>query len=278
MTDAVYQGQAHDPLTSAHRARRFGWWYFAEHYLRQMRRYGWPLLLSDIGQPLLYLIAMGIGLGALVDANAGTVEGVSYLVFVAPALLVSISVQSSATEMTYPVMAGFKWQRFYYAPAGGPLAPWQIALGHTIAVSFRFALQAVITTTLMWTFAYPLAATWPLLLVIGPLAGLAFGVPLQAYSATVKGEGTEFSTVQRFIVMPLFLFSGTFYPLAVMPSYLQGIGWISPIWHGAELARAAAYGKDIGATMIVVHAAFLLACIALGIALAARTYRKRLTS
>ena len=107
MTDTVYTGRPHSAMEAACRAKRFGWWYFTEHYLRQMRRYGWPIIVSDIGQPLLYLIAMGIGLGKLVDASSGTVEGVAYLTFVAPALLVSISVQSSATELTYPVMSGF---------------------------------------------------------------------------------------------------------------------------------------------------------------------------
>lgn len=278
MTDTVYTGRPHSAMEAARRAKRFGWWYFTEHYLRQMRRYGWPIIVSDIGQPLLYLIAMGIGLGKLVDASSGTVEGVAYLTFVAPALLVSISVQSSATELTYPVMSGFNWQRYYFAPHAGPLAAWHVSFGHLLAVAFRFVFQAAITTSLMWLFGYNFAATWPLLLIIGPLAGLAFGAPLQAYAATLKTEGTEFSTIQRFVVMPLFLFSGTFFPLSVMPAYLQWIGWLSPIWHGAELARFAAYGKEISGWLLAVHVAFLAACIGVGIVAAARSYLNRLTS
>ncbi|MDO5701377.1 MAG: ABC transporter permease [Bowdeniella nasicola] len=276
--DRVLRGNAEAPEVCAERARRFGWWYFAEHYLRQLYRYGWPLTVSDIGQPLLYFLAMGVGLGTLVDGSAGTVEGVRYLTFIAPALLVAISTQSCASELTYPVMSGFRWQRFYWGTAATPVAPWQIALGHALAVSLRLVFQASVVIALMVIFGVPIRGTVLALLLIGPAAALAFGLNLQAYAATLDSEGAEFSLVQRFLIMPLFLLSGTFFPLSVLPTAAQWLGWLSPLWHGAELARWAAYGKPLSGALLTAHAAYLLACLVIGVALVARNYRRRLRS
>lgn len=274
----VYTGALPGAATAARRAQRFGWWYFAEHYARQLYRYGATFLISDIGQPLLYFIAMGIGLGSLVDKSAGTVEGVAYLTFIAPALLITVSTQTISNEMTYPVMSGFKWQRFYWGAANTPLAPAQIACGHVLAALARLVFQALAVIALMALFGVPLQPSAALLVVIGPLAALAFGLPLQAYAATLTSEGQEFTFVQRFIIMPMFLFAGTFFPLSVLPTSVQWIGWISPVWHGAELARAVSYGKALSGAEITIHLAYLLTACLIGGALAVRNYARRLRS
>ncbi|NKX51104.1 ABC transporter permease, partial [Arthrobacter deserti] len=122
-----------DPLESAARARRFGSWYFLEYWLRALRGYGWTVALTAVGTPLVYLFAMGVGLATLVDANAGAALGagrpVSYLVFVAPALLATAAIMVAAEENTYPVMAGFKWRRTYYGPNASPLGSHQLVNG-----------------------------------------------------------------------------------------------------------------------------------------------------
>jgi len=273
----AYTGRATPPAVQSASARRFGWWYFAEHMLRQMRGYGWPVLVYDVGQPLLYLFAMGVGLGAVVDANAGAVDGVPYLTFVAPALLVSTAVMTAAGEMTYPVMSGFKWQRIYYGPVASPISPGQIALGHILAVSFRFVAQATVFWGLMQLFGASRSGWSWLVIPIGALSALAFAAPLQAYAATLKDEGFQFSIIQRFIVMPMFLFAGTFFELSSMPIYLRWIGWLSPVWHGTELARVANYGRDLAPGMTLVHLGYLLALLTVGLLLANRNYRRRLT-
>ena len=263
----------------AARARRFGWWYYAETYLRGMRAYALPIAFYAVGQPLLYLVAMGIGLAALVSGGVGTVDDVDYLTFVAPALLVSTVVMSVSGEMTYPVMSGFKWQRLYYGPAASPVSPGQIAVGHFTAVAIRFTIQATIFWVVMQAFGASTRLLTSLLLVpIGVLAAMAFGAVLQAYAATVRDEGFQFSFVQRFVVMPMFLFAGTFFPLSVMPVYLQWIGWISPVWHGSQLARVASYGASVEPWLMVVHVLFLVACVVGGLLAAVRVYRWRLSS
>lgn len=274
----VYTGAATDPALSAARARRWGWWYFAEHYVRQLFRYGWVLIISDIGQPLLYFIAMGIGLGTLVDANAGTVEGVAYLTFIAPAMLIATSTQTANGEFTYPVMSGFKWQRFYWGAGSSPLSPRQIAVGHALAACSRLLFQALVVIVLMALFGVPLAPTVFLLFLIGPLSALAFALPVQAYAATLNSEGAEFTFITRFIVVPLFLFSGTFFPLDVLPLAVRWIGWISPVWHGAELARWASYGKEMAGFALAGHVLFLLVLAVGGSLIGGRTYTARLRS
>lgn len=261
------------------RARRSGVWFYAETVLRGMRAFAVPILLYAVAQPLLYLLALGVGLGELVDRGSGPVEGVDYLVFVAPALLVSTVVMSVSAEMTFPVMSGFKWNRLYYGPVASPLEPSQIALGHFTAVMIRFAVQGLVFWLVMLAFGAAPTGVWPsvLLVPIGMLAAAAFGAPLQAYAATLD-DGFQFSLIQRFVVMPMFLFSGTFFPLSAMPVYLHWIGWISPVWHGTQLARLVSYGADVPVPMVVLHVVVLLTCAGLGLRWAVRTYTRRLRS
>ncbi len=277
LSGPVYTGRGIDPMTSAARARRRGWLFFAEHQLRNMRRYGWPILVADIGQPILYLVAMGLGLGAVVDANAGPVDGVDYLTFVAPALLVSTVVMKASEEMTYPVMEGFKWRRTYFGTAASPVGARQIAVGHLAAVSLRFLAVSVFFWLLMLLFGAATGGWSWLVIPVGVLSSLAFAAPLQAYAATLRDEGFQFAFVQRFIVMPMFLFAGTFFELSSMPGYLQWIGWVSPVWHGTELARMAGYGRAIPPAMVAVHVGFLAACTLVGVLLARRIYARRLS-
>ena len=211
--------RAHPPEVSAARARRWGAFYYAEQVLRVMKGYGWTIVMYGVGQPVAYLFAMGVGLATLVEANgAGVFGGVSYLAFIAPALLISAAVMTAANEFTFPVMDGFKWRRVYYGPHASPLTPEQIAGGQIIAVTVRFLLQSAIYFAVVALFgASPGAWAWVSILV-ATLAGLSFGLPLMAYAASIKEDKGQFAMVMRFIVMPLFLFSGTFFPLDTLPA------------------------------------------------------------
>lgn len=260
----------------ARRAQRWGWWYYVEYWLTSAKAWIGPVSLYMIGAPLLYLIALGVGLGSLVDDGVGTVDGVSYLMFVAPALLVSTVVMSAAAEVTYPVMSGFKWNRLYYGPHATALTPAQIATGHLTGVLLRFVLQATIFWVMMLSFGAAPSASSVLTIPIAVLTAAAFAAPLQAYAATVQNEGYQFAFVQRFLVMPMFLFAGTFFPLASMPVYLHWIGWVSPIWHGTELARLAAYGSPTPLWQVVMHVAVLSAMAGVGMVLGRRIYTRRL--
>jgi lipooligosaccharide transport system permease protein len=111
---------------------------------------------------------------------------------------------------------------------------------------------------------------------IGLLGGLAFGIPYMAYTASIRDDKGQVALVQRFIFMPMFLFSGTFYPLDTLPLWLQWIGWVSPLWHATELGRVATYGLPMDPLAVVVHLGYLLLLSAGGYLLGRRMFQRRL--
>jgi lipooligosaccharide transport system permease protein len=176
----------------------------------------------------------------------------------------------------FPVMDGFKWGRHYYARSATAASAGQVALGELVAVALRMLAEAA----LFWAVLVGLGATDPtwswLMIPIAALAGMAFGAPILAFAATLEDEGFEFSMIQRFVVMPMFLFAGTFYPLESMPVYLQWIGWISPMWHGTQLARFVSFGLPLPGWQVAGHVLFLLAVLAVGTWLGVRNFIARL--
>jgi lipooligosaccharide transport system permease protein len=268
---------AHSPQVAAAKARRWGAFYHAEQVLRVMKNYSWSILMYSVGQPVAYLFAMGIGLASLVDSQgAAAFGGVSYLAFIAPALLVSAAVMTAANEFTFPVMAGFKWRRTYYGPHATPLTPEQIAAGHIMAVTLRLLVQSAIYFVAVALFGAS-SGSWAWAgILVATLAGLSFGLPLMAYSASITEDKGQFALVMRLVVMPLFLFSGTFFPLDTLPPGVRWIGWISPIWHGTELGRVVSYGYQEPLLLTLVHVAVLAGLAVLGWNLTRRRFTKRM--
>jgi lipooligosaccharide transport system permease protein len=269
--------RAHIPEVAAAKARRWGAFYYAEQVLRVMKNYSWSILMYSVGQPVAYLFAMGVGLATLVEGQeTAAFGGVTYLAFIAPALLVSAAVMTAANEFTFPVMAGFKWRRTYYGPHASPLTPEQIAAGHIMAVTLRLLVQSAIYFAAVALFgASPLASGWAGILV-ATLAGLSFGLPLMAYSASITEDRGQFALVMRLIVMPMFLFSGTFFPLDTLPLAVRWIGWISPIWHGTELGRVVSYGYAEPPLLTLVHVAVLAGLAVVGWILTRRRFATRM--
>lgn len=248
-------------LDGAGRPRRFGAWYVAEHRFRVMRAYLQTLLVTGFGNPFLYLFAMGVGLGSLVSANMGptAVGGVSYLAFVAPALLCTAGVTVASEEFTYPVMLGFKWNPTFIGISASPISAGQIIDGVVISVVARLLGTSIVYYAFMLLFgAVPSPWGW-LAILVATLGGLAFGAPVMAYVATLEQDTGQIAMLMRFVLLPMTLFSGTFFPLASMPVYLQWIGWISPLWHSTELARVFAYGYPEPLWLTVVHVVYLTA-------------------
>lgn len=270
--------QAPPAAEQARRAMRWGIFYYCRTQLAVMKAYWISVLLYGIGMPLLYLLALGVGLGGLLNSRGTTVDGVSYMVFVAPAIMVAGACQAAFGEATYPVMGGFKWTRNYFGPAATPLDPMQIGFGHLLAIAIRFGIQAVGFWLVMLLFGATHSLTSVLTIPIAVLASMAVAAPLMGYAAGLDSEGFEFSTIQRFVIMPMFLFAGTFFALDSMPVYLRWIGWISPVWHGSQLARWVSYGAAIPAWFLAVHLVVLLAFTAAGMLLVKRQFRRRLWS
>ncbi len=260
------------------RARRFGAWYVVEHHVRIWRRYLGVNVAAAIGTPVLYLFAFGVGLGVLVQANAGPsgVDGVPYLVFVAPALIATASVTIASSEFTYPVMQGFKWNPIYFGMNASPLTARQIVDGIVLFVALRMLVTNVAYVAVMAAFG-AVPQLWGLLTVLtATAAGLALGTPLLAYSSTLREDRGQFAVLQRVLVLPLTLFSGTVFPLTQLPFFLQWIGWLSPLWHASELGRVVAYGAERPVWLIAVHIGYLMLLSAAGWMLAVRLAARRL--
>lgn len=262
---------------SAHtdRWRRWGWWYVAETRFREMTAYMSYVVTSSFGNPLIYLLALGVGLAQLVPQG---IEGVSYLHYVGPALLMSTILTIGAEEGMFPVLGGFKWQKVFFAMSATPVTAGQIVAGFCAHLAIRFAFTAGVFYGMLQVFgAIPLGTGW-LMIPISVLGAFSILTPLAAYSARIFEDKGQFPLIMRLIIMPMFLFSGTFYPLSSVPDWLEWVGWLSPLWHASSLGRVVSYGLVEPVWLIAVHLGFLAVLAVGGTFLMRRSFIKRLYS
>jgi lipooligosaccharide transport system permease protein len=250
--------------------RSFRYWLF--QYGRTWR----GSVLSTVLFPVLFLASMGVGLGTLVDDSTGGagIDGHGYLVFLAPGLLAATAMQTAVGESTYPVMGAIKWIKTYHAMLATPLGVLDVLLGHLLYIAARVLLGSVVFLAVMAAFG---AVESPLGLLVLPaavLVGMAFSAPVAAFAA-VNDNDAGFAALMRFVIMPLFLFGGVFYPLSQLPLPLELLGYLTPLWHGVALSRGLALG-EVSAVAALGHVAYLSAWIAVGTRVAARNYRRRL--
>ena len=252
--------------------------FVTEARLRAMIKYVGLIISIAIANPVLYLVSIGLGLGTYIDKNAGPmgVDGVSYLTFLAPALLATAAIQGAMDESVYPTLEGFKWDKTFFSMNSTPLSGNQIAMG----VFFNSLIRTIFTAILYWLVMLAFGVlesprAW-LAIFTAVMAGAAFGALMQALAGFLENENVFFTVVQRFIIMPLFLFSGTFYPLTNMPIFLQWIGWVSPLWHATELGRWLTYGSEISTPMLFLHFIFLNSILIFGVLASRRIFTKRL--
>jgi lipooligosaccharide transport system permease protein len=253
--------------------RRYGSWYVAEHRIRSMRAYAQTVMVTSVGNPLVYLFALGVGLANLITAGVGEV---SYLVFVAPALLASAAVTVAAEESTYPVMMGFKWNPIFYAMNAAPISAGQIVNGLVIGMLARMLPTCLIYYVVMLFFGAVPSGFGVLAVLASVATGLAVGTVIMSYTSRVEEDKGQMAMIMRFGITPMFLFSGTFFPLTQLPGFLQWIGWISPLWHGTQLGRVFAYGYAEPFWLSVVHVLYLVVLAAAGWKLTQSVVTRRL--
>jgi lipooligosaccharide transport system permease protein len=263
--------------------RALGFWpgvgLLVEHYWTWYRRNWRATAVSSVLQPLLFLLAFGVGFGSLIEGTGRATEatdGAEYLVWLAPALLAVSAVQSAAFESTYPVLSGFKWQRVYHAMVAGPISPAQVAAAHLSWVSLKLAGSGAIYIAVIAAFGGVRSPGIAVSLLAAVLTGAAVASLITAFSATLTNEGAAFATLFRFVLIPMTLFSGTFFPVDRLPGWVQPVVWVSPLWHGTELARAAALDRwdPLPAWG---HLGYLLVLLAGGAWLAMRLFDRRLS-
>jgi lipooligosaccharide transport system permease protein len=234
-------------------------------------------LTTSFVNPVLFLLGMGVGLGSIVDKGttaSSALQGVDYLTFLAPGLLAATAMQVAAGEATYPVLASVKWNPVYRGMLATPLAVGDLVAGQLAWIGLRLLQTSILFLIVMGLFG---AIESPLALAAVPaatLTGLAIGAPICAYSASIERD-TGLSTVLRFGIVPMFLFSGTFFPITQLPMVLQWVAYLTPLWHGVDLCRTLCLGTaellpSFG------HVLYLSAWFAVGAWLTGKAFTKRL--
>src|SRR5438067_4734088 len=246
-----------------------------EHHLMVYRRTWKGGMFVSFASPILFLAAIGIGLGSLIARGPmHTVGGVSYLTFLAPGLLAATAMQTAFVETTYPVMAKIQWLRTYDGMLATPLTVRDVLGGEIGWLVIRLATTAFAFFFVMLLFGTVHTVASLLTIPVVVLNGLAFGAPIFAFTATQRKD-KGFPTIGRFIITPLFLLGGVFFPIAKLPVLAQAIAWLTPLAHSVALARQLAIGS--ASAFPLAHLAVPLVYAVAGIIAAAITFRRRLT-
>jgi lipooligosaccharide transport system permease protein len=231
---------------------------------------------SSFLQPTLFLLAMGLGLGTMVDAGGTALPGgASYAEFLAPGLLAAAAMQVAGFESTYPVLGKMMWFRNYEAIIATPMRVSDLVLGELAWLALRLTTIATAFVLVMTVFRIPRSPLVILAIPAAVLTGLAFAAPIMAFAATLK-HSNPFNVLFRFVITPLFLFSGVFFPISRLPEPLERAAWVTPLFHGVQLVRG--FALDAVPSLWPIHLAYLTALVAAGIAMSRRTFRRRLSS
>ncbi len=249
-----------------------------DYWLTVLKRTWRGSVITSFLMPFLYLTAMGVGLGSFVDDRAGVqaLGGVTYLAFIAPGLLATTAMQTGVFESTYPVMGGFKWHRSYFAMAASPLNPADIVLAQLAFVAFRIVITCGVFLAVIAGFG-ALHSWWGGLLavVVAIVLGLAYAAPITGLASRMRNE-SGFSLIFRLGLMPMFLFSGAFFPISQLPDVVRWLAYVTPIWHGVELSRMLTLGR-VDWWPATGHLAYLLAWLVAGWIYAVTGFARRLS-
>ena len=246
--------------------RQFHFW------LMFVRRTWRGTVLTAILGPVMYLTAMGVGIGTLI--THGLPGGVSYVSFIAPGVLAATAMQNGIFDGSFTVLGSLKWNGNYWAAVNTPQRPQDVMLGTAMHGLMRILGISVVFFGAMAAFG-TLHSAWGLLaLPVAVLTGAVFLFAMMSFSVTLDND-QPLNVVFRFVMTPLFLFSGTFFPWRQLPGWMHPIAFATPLWHGVELSRELTLGTvDAGSALI--HVGYLLAALALAYWLARRNFRARL--
>ena len=246
-----------------------------EAEFRFYRRSWRGTVLTTWLRPILFLLAMGVGLGSLIDQDIDqALGGGGYLAFLAPGLMAASAMQTAITESAWPVRIGIKWRKNYWAQISTPITTNDLLTGLMIWIVIRLIFVSVAFAVIIWLFgAVPLGkglAAVP----AAVLTGTAFASPMAALAAWFK-EDAPMIAMFRFTIIPLFLFSGAFFPIDRLPEYFGVLAFLSPAWHGVELCRWITVGTPTSIS-IWAEVGYLLAWTVVGWWAAARQLKRRL--
>jgi lipooligosaccharide transport system permease protein len=248
-----------------------------DYWVTVYRRTWKGTAVSSFLMPVLYLVAMGVGLGGFIDGPAArqSLGGVSYLQFVAPGLLAATAMQTAMGESTYPVYGNFKWTKVYLSMVASPLDVASVLLGHLTYVAFRLVVTCAVFVVVLAAFGLvPGVGAGLLALLVAVLVGMAHATAVFAFSATIDKDA-GFAVLFRLGMIPMFLFSGAFFPVSQLPQVFEWLAYVMPLYHGVELSRMLLTGESV-LGVAALHVAYLLAWLVVGGLLARRRFARRL--
>jgi lipooligosaccharide transport system permease protein len=233
-------------------------------------------VISSFVTPLFFVLAMGVLLGGFIEGDPDKLEGAtSYLAFVAPGMIAAQAMTTAFGETTYPVMGMIKWHKAYFGMVATPLRIPEVILAHLCFVLFRVTTSCAVFIAVMAPFG--VFSSLPGVIgafVVQLLIGLAFATPIYAFSAGLKDE-SAFALVFRLGMIPLFLFSGAFFPVSQLPNWIEWLAYVSPLWHAVELSRDLSLGT-VDPWMALLNVGYLLAWFLIGTWLAVRGFTRKL--
>lgn len=220
------------------------------------------VVLSGFFEPVFYLLSLGVGFGALVGTvQTSTGTEVSYAAFIAPALLAVSAMNGAVYDSTWNVFFKLNFSKLYQGMLTTSLGPLDVALGEILLALLRGAMYAIGFMVIMQVFGLNLA--WTALLALPAVLLIAFGFASLGMAITSYMKTFQQIEWVTFIMLPMFLFSATFYPITVYPEPIQWMIQALPLWHGVELVRGLTTGALSG--MMLVHVGYYLVMIAIGI-------------
>jgi lipooligosaccharide transport system permease protein len=233
-------------------------------------------LFTGFLQPALFLLSIGLGVGTLVDRGGAALPGdVGYLAFLAPGLLAGACMQTATFESSWPILAKLTFGHNYDAIASTPLGILDIVIGELAWIGLRLTMVATAYLVVMTAFGVARSELAFLAVPAAALTGLAFASAIMAYAATIKNNGTNFNAMFRFIITPLFLFSGTFFPITRLPQPLQTVAVFTPLYHGVALTRGLTLGT-LDSRSWIGHVLYLLTLCVAGVAAAIWTFTRKM--
>jgi lipooligosaccharide transport system permease protein len=248
--------------------------YWATVYRRTWR----GSVFTSFVTPLFYVLAMGILLGGFIDDGSADLQGASsYLAFIGPGLVAAHAMQIAVGEVTWPVLGAIKWNKTYLGMVATPLRPSDVVAAHFAFVLFRVATTCGVFLLVLSLFGI-FASAWGVLAAFGVqlLIGMAFAAPIYAFSAGLQVP-TAFALIYRVGVVPLFLFSGAFFPIENLPAALEWVARLTPLWHGVDLTRMLTLGQVDGGAALV-HVTYLTVLLVVGWWWSVRRLTRRLVS
>jgi lipooligosaccharide transport system permease protein len=235
-------------------------------------------VITSFVTPLFYILAMGVLLGDYVTADPARLDGApSYLAFIAPGMVAVQAMTIAFSETTYPVMGMVKWQRIYYSMIASPLSVGEIVLAQLVFIVLRVLFSCGVFLAVLAPFGV-FDSVWGAFaaLAVQALVGLAFAAPVFAFAAGLQDE-SSFALIFRLGMIPLTLFSGTFFPIGNLGPVLEGVARATPLWQGVHLTRMLTLG-DVDWRWAAFHVAYLAVLGSVGWWLTVRRLTRRLVT